>query len=118
MAENPRNRDIVAATFRKSRSREFAASPLYAVLSSMIAEDGVLIDLACQARPGQSAPMLFTAATRFVALQTGSSDLDDVFLGRIRADDLDRWFPQYRSFVLDHAQEIRSLVARRSVAKN
>ena len=84
----------------------------------MIAADDDLLDIARHGRRGQSLSMLFTAAVRYLALELGHSGLDDLFRGRVRVDELDHLYPEYRSFVLDHAREIRSIIALKVVNKN
>src|SRR5690348_12222005 len=76
-------------------------SPLYERLSNAIAQDGELLRLAAEARPGQPVPNLFFAAVQFLLLQGEGPELARFYPalgGKFGAGDDP--FPAFRAFCL------------------
>ena len=95
------------------------SSPLYERLSLAVASDSELLTLAAHARPGQMVPNLFFAAVRFLLLKGIQHPLS-VFYNSVSGPQ--GWsedpYPKFRSFCLEHEEEIRRLISVRLVQTN
>ena len=94
-------------------------SPLYDRLASGIAADPEMLSLAAHARGGQPVPNLFLAAAHWLLLK-GAHHLVSAFYPSIagastRDDDP---YPHFKSFCLEHRQEIIALISTRLVQTN
>ena len=107
----------LADRFRRAE-RSFPSSPLYRRLVTGVAGDPRLLALAAQGRPGQAPEFLLLGAVHLL-------------LGRRPDEPLARWypdlsdqpaagdpFPAFRSFCLEHRDEVTGLVATRLVQTN
>src|SRR5579884_315239 len=94
------------------------ASPLYEKLSLAISSDAELLALAAHARSGP-VPNLFLGAVHFLLLQGAEHPLATFYPSmtktlRIDADP----YPAFRSFCIEHAEEIQYLLQTRRVQTN
>ena len=89
---------------------------MYVKLSRGIAADRDLLELACSLPEGDD-PNLFLAAVHFLLLKGEKHDLRRFYPslnGRLKANP----FPAFRSFCLEHRDQLRSLLRKRSVQTN
>jgi hypothetical protein len=91
-------------------------SPLYEALGPQIARDADLLAIAAAARPGQPLPNLLFGAVQFTLRRAGRDPLA-AFYRSLTAEPAPASdaFPAFRRFVLAHADEIRALIATRTV---
>ncbi|GAA2743437.1 DUF2332 domain-containing protein [Terrabacter aerolatus] len=99
---------------------EYAALPLYGTVSRRVAEDPEVAALLVSAQPGQARPVLWFAALHDLVLRR--SDLPAArwyasIVGRDALPSGDPW-PDVRTTVLAHADELRRLVATRTTQTN
>lgn len=89
-----------------------ASSPLYERLSLAIAQDPEMLALVSHARKGERVPNLFFAAVHFLLLKGTEYPLSVFYrsISRARAPDEDP-YPKFRSFCLEHNDEIRRLIS-------
>jgi hypothetical protein len=95
------------------------SSPLYHALSLAIAEDDAILDIAAHSSPNQPVPNLFFAAVQYLL----SSDSDHplaAFYATYRnpPENPSKAYPAFRDFVLNHRQDILTLLATRLVQTN
>ncbi|MEO8954100.1 MAG: DUF2332 domain-containing protein [Ktedonobacteraceae bacterium] len=95
------------------------ASPLYEHLSTQIARDPEILELATYARPGQPVPNLLFGAVQFLLLQGVQHPLA-AFYFSIPASSSKQTDPYqlFRSFCFEHWAEIQQLVATHLVQTN
>ena len=95
------------------------ACPLYARLSGAVAADPELLALASHARRGQPVPNLFFAAIHFLLLKGVQHPLSAFYpsVSGVIERNADP-YPTFRSFCLEHREEIRLLLATRLVQTN
>jgi hypothetical protein len=95
------------------------SSPLYERLSSGIAEDPELLDLASRARKGERVPNLFLAAAHFLLLKGLRHPVAAFYrsISGTPSPDEDP-YPAFRDFCLEHSEEIRGLISVRLVQTN
>ncbi len=107
----------LARRFRQFAEHECRGrSPLYERLSHAVAEDGELLRLAAEARPGQPVPNLFFAAVQFLLLRGGGPALARFYPtlgGAYRPDDDP--VPAFRAFCLAHRDAIVAIERTRLV---
>lgn len=108
-----------ADNFRRFAEVECSASPLYRGLSLAIAEDPDLLALAAAAPPGQPRPNLFLGAVHYLLMQDASHPLARHYpsLSPEATADGDP-VPAFRSFALEQAPTILTLMATRRVQTN
>ena len=95
------------------------ASPLYAQLSVAVADDPELLMLASHAGRGQPVPNLFFAAIHFLLLKGVHNFLSTFYPSiSVVTERNANPYPAFRSFCLDHHEEIRQLLATRLVQTN
>src|SRR5438034_9991958 len=92
------------------------ASPLYAQLSVAVAADPELLALASHARRGQPVPNLFFAAIHFLLLKGVQHPLSAFYpsVSGVIERNADP-YPTFRSFCLQHREEIMLPLATRLV---
>lgn len=95
------------------------ASPLYEHLSTQIARDPEILELATYARPGQPVPNLLFGAVQFLLLQGVQHPLAAFYVSiptssSKQADP----YPLFRSFCFEYWAEIQQLVATHLVQTN
>jgi hypothetical protein len=95
------------------------SSPLYERLSSSIAEDPELLELASCSRKGERTPNLFLAAVHFLLLKGIRHPVSEFYksISSARAPGDDP-YPEFRAFCLERAEEIRRLISVRLVQTN
>lgn len=113
-------REPLSQEFKRFAKEEYHnSSPLYEQLSSAIAEDPEMLALAAHARKGERVPHLFFAAVHFLLLKGIQHPLAAFYRslsGTIAwAEDP---YPTFRSFCVEHAKELRSLISSRLVQTN
>jgi hypothetical protein len=94
-------------------------SPLYSYLSTRIAEDAELINLACATRDGQPPPNMLFGAAHYLLLGGASHPLAAHYPtlggGELPGDPA---FVAFRAFCLEHADAIRPLLETRITQTN
>ena len=110
----------LAQRFARFAQLEYrGSSPLYESLSSSIAGDDEMLDLASHALPGQPVPILFFAAGHFVLARTPDATLAEFYPSlTAAARPPGDAYPALRTFCRDHAATIRSLLESRRVQTN
>ncbi|MGH2598617.1 MAG: DUF2332 domain-containing protein [Dehalococcoidia bacterium] len=112
--------DALARRFERfARLECHGSSPLYERLSLGIAADPDLLALAARARAGQPTPNLFVGAVHALLLGGVQHPLARFYPSL--TPDPDREgdpYPSFRNFCLDHAEQIRALIATRLVQTN
>lgn len=111
--------DRVRRRFREF-GYEYASLPLYGSVSPRVAEDPETAGLLVAARPGQARPVLWFAALHDLVLRRPDVPAARWYasvVGRAAVPDGDPW-PDVRTTVLDHADELRALVATRTTQTN
>ncbi|HET8564056.1 MAG TPA: DUF2332 domain-containing protein [Candidatus Binatia bacterium] len=106
--------------FERFAKEEFHnSSPLYERLALAVAKDREILSLAAHARKDERVPNLFFAAVHFLLLKGTQHPVSSFYNGTsgnsARAEDP---YPQFRSFCLEHGDEIRSLISVRLVQTN
>ena len=99
---------------------EYAALPLYGSVSRRVAEDAETAGLLVSARPGQARPVLWFAALHDLVLRRPDVPAARWYasvVGRDTVPEGDPW-PDVRATVLDHAAELRQLMATRTTQTN
>ncbi len=118
-AEPDPTRASIAAEFRYFATRRAGSyAPLYARLAAAIAEDSVLVDLAAQARAGQSRPDLLLALIHDLLLRD-PDHLAARFYPSLTATPADGDpAPAVLQLAHDHHDELAAEIARRLVQTN
>ena len=104
---------------RFARLEARGASPLYERLCLGVAGDSELLSLAAHARRGQPVPNLLMAAVQWLLLK-GAEHAVSAFYPSVRgasSKDGDP-YPHFKSFCLEHRQEIIALISTRIVQTN
>ncbi len=99
---------------------EYASLPLYGSVSRRVAEDPETAALLVSARPGQARPVLWFAALHDLVLRRPDVPAARWYasvVGRDAVPEGDPW-PDVRTTVLDHASELRRLMATRTTQTN
>ena len=113
-------RQSIARKFvRASELEQRGASPLYERLSLGIAQDPALLTIAAEGRRDQPLPNLFFAAVHMLLLRGVRHELANFYpsvtdMPAIAEDP----FPHFRSFCLEHAEQIKRTIAERRVQTN
>jgi hypothetical protein len=110
----------LSQVFERFAEEEFHnSSPLYEDLSRAIAKDPEVLSLAAHCRKGERVPNLLFAAVHFLLLKGVQHPLSlyykDFPTSYERSDDP---YPTFRSFCLEHSEEIRCLISSRMVQTN
>lgn len=109
---------ILAKEFLRSRERDYrGSSHLYEVLSSFVAGDVELLEIASH---GQSAvPNLFFGAVHFLLMQSEKESLAEYYPSlREPTKTGDDLFPLFRSFCIQHRKQMIKIVSSRIVQTN
>ncbi len=99
---------------------EYASLPLYGAVSRRVGEDPPTAALLTAARPGQARPVLWFAALHDLVLRRPDVPAARWYASVVGRDALptgDPW-PDVRATVLEHADELRRLVATRTTQTN
>lgn len=108
---------IVVARFREFEQHGTRA-PLYARLATSIANDRELVGLLDAAPAEQRLPVLLFAAVHLLVLEGRAPTLADHYPNVSMRPASGDPFPAFRAVTLDHADEIRSLIAARPTQTN
>lgn len=108
----------LARRFRASAEEADSRAPLYATLSASIAEDPEVAGLLAAAPSEQQLPVLLFAAVHDLLLGGAGSELAAYYPNLTEHPRRDDPYPAFRRVALDHADEIRELVATRSTQTN
>ena len=112
--------DRLSRTFHRFAELECPGmSALYERLCHSMAEDRDLLAIAANARPGQPAPNLFMAAVHWLLLGGDQHPMTDCYPD-INPESTARGdpYPSFRSFCLNHSEEIVDLISARLVQTN
>ena len=114
------SRDELIALFREWAPWEFRASPLYATLSPLVADDDALLDLIEQRRPGIHPTVLFFGAVHHLVLGDPDEGLAAFFPSVVgdAAAPVEEAGPVFQAFCSDHLDELAELVRTRMVQTN
>ncbi len=94
-------------------------SPLYERLAYSVAEDPQLLTLAAHSRKDTALPNLFFGAVHLLLLKGAGHPLSAFYPSISTAPaKLDYVYPYFRSFVLEHREEIREIISTRLVQTN
>src|SRR5262249_9342041 len=95
------------------------SSMLYEQLSLAIAKDSELLTLAADARNGERVPNLFFAAVHFLLLKGKKHPVSRFYTSlSARPETSGDPYPEFRSFCLEHKDDISNLIASRWVQTN
>ncbi len=110
----------VAETFNQfARSVYHDRSPLYERLALRVAEDPEILAIAAYARKGTALPNLFFGAVHLLLLKGVKHPLSAFYLSLTTTPArLDYSYPYFRSFALEHQEEIRKIISTRLVQTN
>src|SRR5205085_6851526 len=96
----------------------FDASPLYERLSGEVSKDAEMLALAAHAT-SQPVPNLFFGAVHFLLLRGVEHPLAAFYPTMTKTPRIDGDpYPAFRSFCIEHAEEIQSLLQSRRVQTN
>src|SRR4051794_24612511 len=110
---------VLAERFRNFAGVSTATrAPLYSQLSAAAADDPEVVRLLHHAPPTQQLPVLLFAAVHFLVLRGESPALGAFYpnLSEV-VPDADP-APEFRRFVLDHADELAAIIASRTTQTN
>ena len=112
--------DKTAARFRYFAGKTYAnQSPLYTNLALRVAEDPELLKLAAIAQEKAALPNLFFAAVHLLLLKGEHHQLAAFYPSLNNSSrHYDYVYPYFRSFVLEHMEEIREIMMTHSVQTN
>jgi len=112
--------DKAAESFRYYASTIYPGrSPLYVSLAMRVAEDPELLEVAAQAWEKNALPNLFLAAVHLLLLKGERHQLAAFYPSLNNASQhYDYVYPYFRSFVLEHKDEIGKIIKTRSVQTN
>lgn len=101
-------------------SKAFEDLPLYSALSRSIADDPEVAGLLCRARPGQERPVLLLAAVHDLLLAHPALPAARWYRSITPEDQLAGGdpYPAFRQVCIDHAAELRQVIATRSTQTN
>jgi hypothetical protein len=118
MADHPL--ETLSRVFEQFAKEEcYNSSPLYERLSLAIAKDPQLLSLAAHARTGERVPNLFLAAAHFLLLRGAQHPVARFYESLSGAPErYEDPYPNFRSFCLEHENEMLNLIASRSVQTN
>jgi hypothetical protein len=102
----------------ESRTLRFS-SPLFSHLIRMCAQDEDMLTLGTYARPGESNALLLLMSAHYLILRSGASPVAAYFPSAgASVGDVQRAYPDFRAFCLDHRDELIELLATRTVNTN
>ena len=110
----------LSQVFERFAEEEFHnSSPLYERLSLAIAKDPQILSMAAESQKGERVPNLFFAAVHFLLLKGAQHPLSLWYrsLSGSRMPD-DGLYSCFRSFCLEHHEEVRQLISTRRVQTN
>src|SRR6266851_9185266 len=112
--------DKAAESFRYYASTIYPdRSPLYLSLAERVAEDSELLQVAAQAWEKNALPNLFFAAVHLLLLKGEHHQLAAFYPSLNNSSrHYDYVYPYFRSFVLEHREEIRQIMMTHSVQTN
>jgi len=112
--------DKMAERFRYFAGKIYAdRSPLYTNLALRVAEDTELLRIAASAQEKAALPNLFFAAVHFLLLNGEHHQLAAFYPSLNNSSrQYDYVYPYFRSFVLEHPEEIREIMMTHSVQTN
>ncbi|OLD12085.1 MAG: hypothetical protein AUI93_03360 [Crenarchaeota archaeon 13_1_40CM_3_52_10] len=112
--------DKTAERFRYFAGKIYAdRSPLYTNLALRVAEDPELVSLAASAQEKAALPNLFFAAVHLLLLKGEHHQLAAFYPSLNNSSrHYDYVYPYFRSFVLEHREEIRQIMMTHSVQTN
>jgi hypothetical protein len=112
--------DKTAESFRFYANTIYPSrSPLYTSLAIRVAEDSELLAVASKAWEKNALPNLFFAAVHFLLLEGEHHQLAAFYPSlNNNSKHVDLAYPYFRSFVLEHKQEITEIIMTRSVQTN
>ena len=93
-------------------------SALYYQLSIQVANDPKLLDIAESTREGQPVPNIFFAAVHYLLLKNQNEPLAGYYPSIQRNDNTAISFTLFKSFCLDHENEIRKTISTKTVQTN
>jgi hypothetical protein len=114
-------RDVVpdlAESFREFAMTCLPRAPLYADLANFIADEPKLLALMDDVPKTQRIPVLFMATTHFLLLAEPDAQLARYYPNVSTEILIDSPRTAFRNFVLDHAAEMRAVMATRSTQTN
>jgi hypothetical protein len=105
------------------RFRDFAdtarsRAPLYSTLAAVVADDPILVELLQSAPEEQHNPVLLFAAVHDLVLRGLGADLAAFYPNVAAEPKVGDVAPAFHSFVMDHADSIRDLVATHNTQTN
>ena len=103
---------------RYARQVYSGRSPLYERLSLRIAEDPELLALAANARKNTALPNLFFGAVHLLLLKGDRHPLSAFYPSLSGSAKPDYSYPYFRSFILEHREEIREIITTHLVQTN
>lgn len=109
--------EVLAARFRDFEQHGTRA-PRYAAMARRIAEDAEVLALLEQAPPEQRIPVLLFAAVHLLALEGRAPALAAHYPNLSGTPSDDDPYPAFRAAALEHADEVRHLVATRHTQTN
>ena len=112
--------ETLAYRFRRFAELECqGSSPLYERLSTGVAEDAELLELATHCAPGQPAPNLFFGAAHLVLLDNPGHPLSAYYTSLAESpEDREGAYPHFRALCLEHSERIVETVSTRRVQTN
>ena len=112
--------EALAYRFRRFAELECRdSSPLYERLSTCIADDPQLLELATHCAEGQPPPNLFLGAAHLVLLENPSHPLSAYYASLAESpEDREGAYPHFRSLCLEHSERIVETVSTRLVQTN
>ncbi len=117
---SPAPLDKAAESFRYYASTVYPSrSPLYLSLAMRVAEDPELLAIAAKAWKKDALPNLFFSAAHFLLLKGEHHQLAAFYPSlNNNSKHYDLAYPYFRSFVLEHKNEIDGIITTRSVQTN
>src|ERR1700730_11405975 len=112
--------DLVARRFKRfAKTKCLGSSPLYSLLSELIAEDRDLLSLASHCRGDQPTPTLFLGAVHFLLLN-GIRDPLARFYSTLTTSALppEEAYPHFRAFCFNQQEDLLPLLSDHLVQTN
>ena len=118
MADQPL--EALSQVFERFAKEECSnSSPLYERISLSIAKDAELLSLATHVRTGERIPNLLLAAVHFLMLRGTKHPVARFYESLSKAPErYEDPYPHFRSFCIEHENEILNLIASRLVQTN
>lgn len=114
------DQERLVRVFQHFADKEFpGSSDLYAHLARQIAGDAEVLAIAAQASPGQPVPNLLFGAVQYLLLKGEGAALSVYYPGLAEEPkEMEASYPHFRSFVLDHKEEIIGILRSKRVQTN